>query len=253
MTSTIQPFIEQRPHLKEPLEFYGKWQQFHEKVMGILPQRGATTGDARAYPPDSVVGVIRAFSSVFGLADDRLAPLARSLSAGEIDFMRLPLGETPSLVLPEVDVDPASLLFLLTRPFFLILREACACQGRQWEGGRCPLCSARPALSSVIEGPRRQLHCSWCGTTGTYRFLGCPNCGNEDASRLGTLVPDGEKGFRVATCDACHTCVKVVEERVLAEMTVDLADLVSLPLDIIAQEKGYGRRAPNPIGLWTMQ
>jgi formate dehydrogenase maturation protein FdhE len=32
-------------------------------------------------------------------------------------------------------------------------------------------------------------------------------------------------------------------------MTVDLADLASLPLDIVAQGKGYSRPTPNPISL----
>ena len=53
----------------------------------------------------------------------------------------------------------------------------------------------------------------------------------------------------MATCDACHTYVKVVDSSLLKAMTPDLADLASLPLDIVAQEKDYVRRAPNPIGM----
>jgi formate dehydrogenase maturation protein FdhE len=40
-----------------------------------------------------------------------------------------------------------------------------------------------------------------------------------------------------------------MESSVLKEMTMDLADIASLPLDIVAQGKGYARMAPNPISL----
>ena len=66
-------------------------------------------------------------------------------------------------------------------------------------------------------------------------------------------MPEEEPGFRVSTCDECRTYVKIVENSVLKEMTADLADMASLPLDIVAQEKGYARRAPNPIGLKRME
>ena len=65
-------------------------------------------------------------------------------------------------------------------------------------------------------------------------------------------MSDDEPGFRVVTCDECQTYVKVLEYPVLKEMGFDLADLASLPLDIIAQEKGYVRLAPNPISLKKM-
>ena len=62
-------------------------------------------------------------------------------------------------------------------------------------------------------------------------------------------MSEDEPGFRVVTCDACQTYVKVIEFPLLKEMGFDLADMASLPLDIIAQEKGYARMAPNPISL----
>lgn len=252
MTIDIQTLIEQRPHLKGPIEFYSSWQRFQREAEGILPENRTTQGPAaesRAYSPDSVGLVFRSFASVFNLSPEGLAPLVQALEAGDIDFMRLPLDELPAVSLAPAVGELATTLFLLSRPWFFRLREAGALDGREWTGGRCPLCSARPALSSIVEGPRRHLYCSWCGTTGPYRFIGCPNCGNEVAAQLGTLVPEGEVGFRVATCDACRTYVKVVDGGVLNEMTADLADLASLPLDIVAQGEGYARTAPNPIGL----
>lgn len=255
MTIDIQALVEQRPHLKDPLELYAGWQRFQNKMSQLLRQEGSSLSpsDSRAYPRDSVGPAMQLFASIFDLPGEELAPLGQALEDGNIDFMRLPLDEIPDLSLPYAERELASILFLLGRPYFLALREACLLDGRQWEDGRCPLCSARPALTSIAEGPRRRLHCSYCGTVGPYRFMGCPNCGSTDTTKLSTLVPEGEPGFRVVTCDACRTYVKVMEGSLLDEMTADLADMASLPLDIVAQEKGYVRRAPNPIGLKMME
>lgn len=251
MTINIEKLIEQRPHLKDPFEFYTRWQRFQREADELLPKNRTTLvpAESKAYPRDCAGPVLRSFAAVFNLPQEGLTPLRQALEAGDIDFMRLPLDEMPAISLPPAEGELAAILFLLSRPWFLQLREACMLDGRQWEDGRCPVCSARPALASIAEGPQRRLHCSWCGTTGPYRFIGCPNCGTEDTTKLGTLVPEGEPGFRVATCDACRTYIKVVEGQYLTAMTPDLADLASLPLDIIAQGKNYARLVPNPIGM----
>lgn len=210
--------------------------------------------DSRAYPRDAAGPVFQLFASIFDLPSDAFQPLYQALIDGEIDFMRLPLGELPALLtLPCTDEELSKVLFLLCRPYFLALRRSFLLDGSEWKDGRCPLCSAQAALSSVIDGPKRLLHCSFCGTSGPYRFIGCPNCGSIDTAKLNTIVSEDEPGFRLATCEECHTYVKVVENEALAEMALDLADLASLPLDIIAQGKGYNRMTPNPISLQKME
>ena len=209
--------------------------------------------DSRAYPRDCAGPIFRLFVAVFDLPGEELAPLGQALENGEIDFMRLPLGEVPVVsALPAPEDELAKILFLVSRPYFLALRQTFPLDGSQWEDGRCPLCSARPALATVVEGPQRHLHCSFCGTSGTYQFIGCPNCGSTDVSQLNTIMAEDEPGFRLATCDACRSYVKIVESSILAEMTLDLADMASLPLDLVAQAKGYVRMVPNPIALKTM-
>lgn len=255
MTVDIQALIEQRSHLKYPLELYAKWQRFHREAGELLPKAGTIISpeDAKAYPQKNAGAVFRLFVSIFDLSGEDFEPLCRALEAGEIDFMRFPLDEFPafsSLACSEDEL--TSILFLLSRPYFTALRETYPLDGSQWENGRCPLCSARAALSSIVEGPLRRLHCSFCGTSGPYRFIGCPNCETVDAAQLNTIMSEDEPGFRIATCDECRTYIKVVESSVLKEMTLDLADIVSLPLDIVAQEKGFLRPAPNPISLKKM-
>ncbi len=256
MTIDIQTLIEKRPHLKDPLELYAKWQRFQQEAAPLLPKvRSAMAPeDAKAYPRGVAGAVFDLFVSTFGLPAEKFAPLRQALEEGKIDFMRLPLDETPELPdLPHSREELAGLLFLLSRPYFLSLRETFPLDGSEWKDGRCPLCSAKPALTSVIDGPKRQLHCSFCGTTGPYRFIGCPGCGNVDSEKLNTIMSDDEPGFRIATCETCRTYVKVVEGEMLQGLTMDQADLASLPLDIVAQGKGYERLTPNPISLKKME
>jgi FdhE protein len=252
MTIDIQSLTEQRPHLKSPLELYAKWLCFHHEASKLLPgERSAMTPDfSKTYPRECAGSVFRLFVSILELHPEEFEPLRRALESGEIDFMRLPLGEAPALSLPFAEEELKELLFLLSRPYFMALRQAFLADGSKWgENGRCPVCSAQAALASIVEGPQRQLHCAFCGNSGQYRFIGCPNCGSTDTLQFNTILSEDEPGFRVVTCDGCRTYVKVVESQVLDEMTTDLADMASLPLDIVAQSKGYARTAPNPIGL----
>ncbi len=256
MTIDIQILIEKRPHLKDPLELYARWQRFHLEATELLPKMRSAMSpmDSKAYPREIAGQIFDLFASIFDLPTAAFEPLSRALADGDIDFMRLPLGEIPALpALSCTDDELARVLFLLSRPYFLALRETFPLDGSEWEGGRCPLCSAQPALSSIIEGPKRLLHCSFCGTSGPYRFIGCPNCSTVDTAMLNTIVSEDEPGFRIATCDACHTYVKIAENPVLSEMAFDLADMARIPLDIVAQGKGYARMAPNPISLKKME
>lgn len=256
MTIDIQSLIEQRPHLKDPLALYAQWQRFHHEVSELLPKGKSVLSveDSQAYPRASIGALFQLFVSIFNLPGKALDPLCRLLEKGEIDFMQFPQGKFPelSVALPYTKEELAGLLFLFSRSYFLALPQIFPLDGSQWVNGHCPLCSAHPALTSVMEGPKRNLHCSFCGTSGPYRFIGCPNCETVDSTQLNTILSDDEPGFRIVTCDACQTYVKAIEQPFITRMGFDLADMASLPLDIIAQEKGYARLAPNPISLTKM-
>lgn len=252
MTIDIQALIEKRPHLKDPLELYAKWLHFHGEAVELLPkERSAISAeDSQAYPRQCAGEVFRLFTSIFDLPGEKLAPLCRMLEDGGIDFMQFPQGKFPTFpALPYSEEEMAGLLFLFSRPYFMELKKTFPLEGSHWENGRCPLCSAQSALSSVVEGPKRFLHCSFCGTVGPYQFIGCPNCETVDSAKLNTILSEDEPGFRVVTCDECRTYVKIMEYPALKEFGVDLADMASLPLDIVAQKQGYVRMAPNPISL----
>ena len=105
-------------------------------------------------------------------------------------------------------------------------------------------------MTITPEGQQR--HCSFCGTKGRYDADGCSVCHNKDTALLNTFFVKKEKEFNVRACDLCKSYVKTVDEKLLGRMTPDLADLMSLPLDVVVQEKGYKRPSPNPIGMVRM-
>ena len=255
MTIDVQTMIEKRPHLKDPLQLYVRWLQFDEYIRTSLPrerQAGNSVG-TNGYPLTQMGDFFDRFTAMFDLPAEDFAPLRAMLVAGKIDFLRLPVGEVVQVDgLDCTAEDVAKVLFLFTRPYFQQLRLSHPLDGSVWQGGRCPLCSAQAALTSIVEGPKRQLHCSWCGTVGSYRYIGCPTCGSEQAVQFTTIEADGEPGFRVLACSGCNGYVKAVEGPILKKMGPDLADLASLPLDIVAQEKGFTRAVPNPIALQDM-
>ena len=77
-------------------------------------------------------------------------------------------------------------------------------------------------------------------------------CGNEDQKTLGCLYQENRlEQKRVEVCERCKGYLKVIPA--FAPTAVELLvveDLETLPLDYIAQERGYARRAvQQPEGL----
>jgi FdhE protein len=245
----IEEIIVKNPHLEGPLRFYERSIRFTEAVKALgMPSRPGLN----AYPPEFIGRIIERFLSVFDLPEGSLSPLQQALELGEIDFTRLPLLEVPAFSLPYPEDDLTMLLFLLSRPYFLGLHDVVQRDDRFQEDGRCSVCGARPALLSISpEGLHRQ-YCSFCGTKERYDAIGCPVCHNKDMALLNTFFVKKENGFTVRACDSCKWYAKTVDEKLLGRVTPDLADLMSLPLDIMVQEKGYKRPSPNPVGMVRM-
>jgi FdhE protein len=247
--NNIEEIIAKRPHLEDTLRFYERSMFFADAVKALgMPLRPGLN----AYPPVFVGRIVERFLSVVDLPEGSLSPLKQALELGEIDFTRLPMLEVPAFSLPYPEDDLTMLLFLLSRPFFLGLHDALPRNDRFWEEGRCPVCGARPSLLSVSPEGLHQQHCSFCGTKGWRDAVGCPVCQNRDTTLLNTFCIKKEKGFTVRACDLCKSYVKIVDGELLDRMTPDLADLMSLPLDVVVQKKGYKRPSPNPIGMVRM-
>lgn len=249
MTDMIEEIIAHHPHLEDPFRFYAKSLRFGEAVEELrIPMRP----DLNAYPPELTDQIIQRFLSVFDLPEGALSPLQQALELGEIDFTRLPLLEVPAFSLPYPEDDLMMLLFLLSRPFFHERKRVLRLDDPFWKSGRCPVCSARPFLSTLRPDNQRQFFCPFCATQGQYDPAGCPVCENTDAAQTRVFSYEGEEGVMVHACELCRSYVKTVDGKLLGRLTPDLVDLMSLPLDIVIQEKGYKRPSPNPLGMIRM-
>lgn len=113
-----------------------------------------------------------------------------------------------------------------------------------WQRGYCPVCGAWPALVEMrgIERERR-LRCACCSAGWQMPVLRCSFCGESDHRRLGFLQPEGEEQYRrIETCESCHGYLKVVTTLgALPLRELAMQDLLTVPLDLVAQDRGYAR------------
>jgi FdhE protein len=121
-----------------------------------------------------------------------------------------------------------------------------------WTGPRCPFCGSRAALAVLRgegDGAKRFLLCSLCSTEWNFRRILCPNCGEEDKSKLPVYTSAGAEHIRVEACDTCLSYLKSIDltRNGIADPIVD--EIASLPLNIWAEQHGYTKIAPNVLGM----
>ncbi|MBE0501270.1 MAG: formate dehydrogenase accessory protein FdhE [Desulfuromonadales bacterium] len=110
-----------------------------------------------------------------------------------------------------------------------------------WKKGYCPICGGAPSMGELAgkEGEKR-LHCSICTSDWSVTRLKCSYCGNEESDSLEYFTAEGEAGYRVDICRKCSGYLKVVDSRELGEgLPMDVEDLNTLYLDLIAQKEGF--------------
>ncbi len=82
--------------------------------------------------------------------------------------------------------------------------------------------------------------------------VGCPNCLTENAQDITIITLEGEEGIRADMCEKCKSYVKTFENDLILYHSLDLLDIVSIPVDIVVQDMGFIRHSPNPVGLIRM-
>lgn len=115
---------------------------------------------------------------------------------------------------------------------------------------RCPLCNAPPGMAIVDiinKMEQRFLSCCFCGFRWPYPVTGCPECHNDKPEKMSFFVGDSacEQGTRALCCDECKRYIKTVflksrkDRRGFDDLDMDIEDVATIPLDIMASERGY--------------
>ncbi|OPY09560.1 MAG: formate dehydrogenase accessory protein FdhE [Syntrophus sp. PtaB.Bin001] len=110
-----------------------------------------------------------------------------------------------------------------------------------WSEGYCPICGKEPKIGEIkADDGRRYLFCNQCGFEWHYRRVKCPFCGNEEQHALAYFTIEGDERYRVDVCNVCKRYIKMVDLRNSErETNLDVEDIATLHLDMLAYEEGY--------------
>lgn len=233
--------IKLKPHLREAEELYEKISKF-ESAVNLKNTYNPLDGVSH-YTEEDASAVIHALSENFDFHSGELDDLGDALHYGKTDFMRLVQGND---AMPEEEY---RILYIVSRPFFKSMKSAVNMDDMFWEDGRCPVCSAKPSLSLIEKESQRKYFCSFCGTSGRHTRIGCPACLSEDSRDITIITLEGEDGMRADTCEKCRSYVKTFDGSITGGRSMDELDIMSIPLDIVVQGKGFKRQSPNPLGI----
>lgn len=111
-----------------------------------------------------------------------------------------------------------------------------------WSEGYCPVCGKEPKIGEIREGEdgKRYLFCHQCGSKWYFQRIKCPFCGNEERHSLAYFEVEGEERYHVDVCNKCRRYIKTVEfPKSGEEPNLDVEDIATLHLDMIAFDEGY--------------
>lgn len=110
-----------------------------------------------------------------------------------------------------------------------------------WSEGYCPICAREPKIGEIKdEEGRRYLFCNQCGFEWQFKRIVCPFCGNDEQQALAFFTIEGDERYRVDVCNVCKRYIKMVDFRESKEeANLDVEDIATLHLDMLANEEGY--------------
>lgn len=112
----------------------------------------------------------------------------------------------------------------------------------EWREGYCPICGKEPKIGEIRkdEDGKRYLFCNQCGFKWYFNRIKCPFCGNDEQSSLAYFEVEGDERYRVDVCNKCRRYIKTVElPQSSEEPNMDVEDIATLHLDMIASDEGY--------------
>lgn len=111
------------------------------------------------------------------------------------------------------------------------------------EHGHCPLCGSLPYVSLLRDKEGRRMGvCSFCGFEHRIRRIACPYCDESRQDQLKLFRVAEYPDVRVDVCATCSMYVKTLDCREMdGEVFPELMDMLSVALDVLAQQQGYKR------------
>ncbi len=221
------------------------------KMEGGLPLIDFSTGDFSVEQPEAY------FLALLEIAEKRVpgetAELAREIREGTVDFKEMLLnafyGNYEGEEEAEGDVDDESFdlvdMFLeeCLRPALeaVVEKYGDMIAKYEWDEGYCPICGKEPKIGEIKEEEgMRYLFCNQCGIEWPYQRIKCPFCGNEEQQTLAYFTVEDDERYRVDVCNECKRYIKIVDFRQMKEeANLDVEDIATLHLDILANEEGY--------------
>ncbi|ABW67136.1 formate dehydrogenase accessory protein FdhE [Desulfosudis oleivorans] len=112
---------------------------------------------------------------------------------------------------------------------------------KEWNRGSCPVCGGKPLMGELSgEEGKKFLVCSACRTRWPFGRIQCAGCGTQDHAQVSLLVIEGDPVHSIEICDTCKTYLKIIDCRQAGrKIDIDMENLTTLHLDIIARGKGY--------------
>jgi len=120
-----------------------------------------------------------------------------------------------------------------------------------FSGMVCPTCDAKPQVAVLHpegDGGKRFLVCSFCTTEWEFRRVLCPNCGEEDYTKLPRYSAEGISAVRVEACESCHSYLKSVDLTVDGHAVPLVDEVATASLDLWAMENGFHKIRRNLMG-----
>jgi FdhE protein len=109
-----------------------------------------------------------------------------------------------------------------------------------WSEGYCPVCGKEPKIGQIRGEEGRFLFCNQCSCEWHFLRIKCPFCNNEEQQSLAYFTVEGDEQYRVDVCNECKRYIKIVDFRESKrEPNLDVEDIATLHLDILASEEGY--------------
>ncbi len=219
------------------------------KMEGGLPLIDLSQGDYDLTQPQAY------FLDLLHIAEKR-APgetkeLARKIMEGEEDFKEMLLsafyGEQEDEEERGEEDETFDLIDLFLeeclRPAFekVVTGYGAVVLKSKWSEGYCPVCGKEPKIGEIKEEEgARYLFCNQCGIEWPFLRIKCPFCGNEEQQTLAYFTVEDDERYRVDVCNECKRYIKIVDFReTKEEPNLDIEDITTLHLDILATEEGY--------------